>query len=382
VEGYVDVTTIPLWKENARVKLYVQEFVDRNGREPEPDELIKIMWGAGAGGAAQGHDDPFKLTALAQSIARRGVERPPILDDKGELKDGNRRVAASLLVLADPKATTEEKDRARWVRVWVAQSPCTADQMDAVVVTLNFEDDHKIQWPEYVKARLVSDEYETAVRTAPGASVRGQREQQIRQEVGKRFAITATDVLRYVRMVRWADDFEEYHVDEGKQSAAVRYRSNDIFQWFYEIDAGKGQAKLTHQLESDDELRGMVYDLMYDVMDSGLQVRNLHKVVAQEDALALLRKAHDSYSSGDATEALDQVKDSVAEAMRRNPSRRGLAFDKFVEKVIDRFGAAAADDWMRLTAEHRGNFRRVMLPALAAVEALDEEPATDAAAGA
>lgn len=375
-EGYVDVTTIPLWKDNARVRLQVEEFKERNSREPQPDELLKIMWGTGAGSGGRGGDtDPFKLVTLAQSIARRGVERPPILDADGELRDGNRRVAAALLVLADPEATQEEKDRARWVRVWMADRECTPDQLEAVVVALNFESDHKIDWPEYVKARLVNEEYEQALMSAPGGIARGAQEQQIRKDVGKRFAIGATDVLRYVRMIKWANDFEDYHLEEGKQPASVRYRSNDIFQWFYEIDAGKGQAKLTHQLEADDELRGMVYDLMYDVLDSGLQVRNLHKVVAQEDALALLRKAHDSHSTGDATEALDLVKDAVAEAMRRNPSRRGLAFDKFVDKVIDRFGAAATDDWMRLNLQLRTNLRRVLRPALAALEAVDvDEP--------
>src|SRR5262249_53163673 len=159
-----------------------------------------------------------------------------------------------------------------------------------------------------------------------------------------------SEVLRYIRMIRWADDFEDYHKEQGKDAAAVRYRSNDVFQWFYEIDAGKGQAKLTHQLDADDDLRAMVYDLMYDVLDSGLQVRNLHKVVAQEDALALLRKAHDVHAEGSAADALDLVKDAVAEAMRRSPSRRGLAFDKFVDKVVDRFGSAATNDWMTLDA--------------------------------
>ena len=41
-------------------------------------------------------------------------------------------------------------------------------------------------------------------------------------------------------MVRWAEDFEEYHAaDDEKDAAKIRYRANDIFQWFYEIEAGR-----------------------------------------------------------------------------------------------------------------------------------------------
>ena len=369
-EGYVDVATIPLWKDNARVDLELEAYRRRNGRDPDPDELQRLMWGATG-------EDPFHLQGLADSVARRGVERPPIIDGNGVLRDGNRRVAASQYVLASDKHTENEKIRARWCRVWLAQD-ATDDQMDAVVVALNFESDHKVNWPEYVKARLVSKAYDEAVLEAGGA--RGAREQKIRQDIGKRFAITASDVLRYVRMMQWARDFEDYHLEAGRDESAVEFRSKDIFQWFYEMDAGKGQAKLTSQIAGDDDLRGMVYELMFDVLDSGLQVRNLHKVVAQEDALALLQKAHSSQTAGETKEALDLVKDAVAESLRRSPSRRGLAFDKFVDKVVDRFGATAVDDWMKLTPELRGQLRRVLLPALAAIEALDGDEDADPSA--
>jgi uncharacterized protein (DUF2267 family) len=367
-EGYVDVETIPLWQDNARVVLYVEEFRERNGRAPEPAELLSIMAGDG---------DPFELRALAGSIARRGVERPPIIDCDGVLHDGNRRVAAAQLVLQDSFYDHTAKERARWVKVWKVYPDVTREELDAVVVALNFEDDHKVKWPEYVKARLVADAYDSAMLS------RGRRsELTVRQDVATQFALTATEVKRYVQMMRWATEFEEYHIDEGKAPGAVRHKSNEVFQWFYELDAGRGQEKLRNRIDNDEDLQGVVYDLMYDVMDSGLQVRNLHKIVAQEDAMALLRKAHESHQTGADGEALDLVKDAVGEALRRNPSRRGLGFEQFVEKVVDRFGASSANDWERLTRATRRGLRRVMVPALAALEELEstetDEPADDA----
>ena len=135
-EGYVDVATLPLWIGNHRVELYVDEFRTFNGRDPNAEELLSIMHGKLAL-PSQDSVDPFKLRGLAASIARKGVERAPIVTWEGEPKDGNRRIAASRLVLADPDATFEAKERARWIRVWQAPEGTTDDQFEAIVVALN-----------------------------------------------------------------------------------------------------------------------------------------------------------------------------------------------------------------------------------------------------
>ncbi len=44
-EGYVDVTLLDPWAENERVTLYVDEFESKNGRRPNPDELLQILTG-------------------------------------------------------------------------------------------------------------------------------------------------------------------------------------------------------------------------------------------------------------------------------------------------------------------------------------------------
>jgi hypothetical protein len=57
------------------------------------------------------------------------------------------------------------------------------------------------------------------------------------------------------------------------------HKTEKNFQWFDELDAGRGNEKLTRRLETDDELKAVVYDLMLDVLDSGAQIRNLYRVV-------------------------------------------------------------------------------------------------------
>lgn len=50
-------------------------------------------------------------------------ERPPILTAEGQPKDGNRRIAAAKYVLNHPETfTSEQIEKAQWIRVWQAPS--------------------------------------------------------------------------------------------------------------------------------------------------------------------------------------------------------------------------------------------------------------------
>jgi hypothetical protein len=366
-EGYVDVATLPLWKDNHRVNLHVSEFRELNHRDPEAEELLDIMHGKipGLGSSRDRDNDPFKLKELAASIARKGVERPPICAWDGEPKDGNRRIAASRMVLEDSEFTPEQKDRARWIRVWQAPEGTTEDQFEAIVVALNFEPDHKQEWPEYVKARLVCERYRTLKEDTRGRF--GSKEAlELRRRVAEQFAIKQAEVKRYLEMGRWAEDFEDYHTAErGLDPAEVRYTANDIFQWFYEVQAGRGQDKLIDKIQQDDALRAMVYDLMYDVLDSGLQVRNLHKVVADEAALDLLKQAHDE--SRNPEQALKLVDAAIAEAQKNSPTKR-LGFEQFLHAAVDRLGRTPPNQWRSVDVALLSDLERVFKSAIGAIE--------------
>jgi hypothetical protein len=362
-EGYVEVSRLMLWKDNHRVQLHVQEFREVNHRDPDEHELLLLMHGALPLPSLH-KDDPFKLRGLADSISRKGVERPPIVTWDGEPKDGNRRIAASLLVLSDTKYTLEQKERARWIRVWQAPEGTTPDQFEAIVVALNFEPDHKEDWPEYVKARLVVDRYRSLKEDYRGAWSQT-RDLELRKRVAEQFAIEHREVKRYLEMVQWAEDFEEYQTAErGLDPARVRYKANDIFQWFYEIQAGRGQDKLTARIQQDDTLRMIVYDLMYDVLDSGAQLRNLHKVVVDDAALDLLRKAHDEHKAERAVAFVDAA---IAEALKNSPTRR-LGFDQFLRTAVDRLGSAPPEQWRDIDVTLLNDLRRVFHASIGAIE--------------
>lgn len=370
-EGYVDVNRLPLWVMNDRVQLEVQEFEQRNDRLPNQEELLLIMTGDGLLPSVS-KKDPFSIRPLAQSIARRGVERAPIITAEGEPKDGNRRLAACKYILNNPsKFSLEAQERARYVRVWKAPPGTTEDQFEAIVVALNFEGDYKQDWAEFIKARKVYADYERRLEAKKG-SLSDSSQREIRRAVGEKFSISLTEVGRYVKMVTWANDFETYHVEEsGRDEHETRYRTNDIFQWFYEIDAGQGGEKLTRQIEGgDDDLRGVVYDLMWDTIDSGRLVRGLHKVIAEDDGYDALKEARELLDNGATDDARDRVKELVGEAELARKKRLGLqAHVRAVRAAIEKLGATAPDQWQQFTAKELEDLEFAFDSALATIRA-------------
>ncbi len=364
-EGYVDVETLALWEGNARLALVMQEFEERNGRRPDDREIEELMHGS-IHLPSLDKKDPFKLKPLAESIARKGVEVPPIVTYEGEPKDGNRRISASLLVLHSKDYDSAQKEQARYIRVWRAPAGTTDDQFDAIVVSRNFESDHKEPWPEFIKGRLVVDDYERRQREIKGR-VTTTELRRIRREVATAFAITMQAVERYSKMFRWADDFSAYHEEKGENAATVRYQTEKNFQWFYELDAGRGSDKLTAKLDADDELKEVVYDLMFSVLDSGAQVRDLHRVVADPEASNTLFKAHEVMGRDPQT-ALDLVEDAITEAKRRNTKRKSVGFDQFLKTMVDRLGTTPPDQWTSVETELLLEVRRVMKSTIGAIE--------------
>lgn len=367
-EGYVDVNDLALWAGNNRIDLQVQEFEERNHRKPNAQELVRLMHGE-IDLPSVGKRDPFNILPLARSIARKGVERQPILTAEGEPKDGNRRIAAAIYVQNSEEFSAEEKERARYIRVWKAPPNTTEDQYQAIVVALNFEDDLKEEWDEYIKARLVAERYET-LETSHRGRLTTQVQAQIKREVAEYFAITTQYVTRYLKMVRWADDFEDFHINErGRDAASVRYKANDDFQRFIELDAGKGQSKITNQIAGDDELREVVYDLMWDTIKSGTEVRQLHQIVENDDALALLWRAHGQLRD-DVDEARNLFEDALEEARRNRARRRSsLGLKQWVEKAVDKLGSTPPEKWHELDDHLLKEFYKALRQTVSTVEA-------------
>jgi hypothetical protein len=209
--GFIRTRDINLWGGNERVEIHVGQFRAKNGRAPTPEQLFQIMTGKMPLEGVGESEDEFKILELAKSIGANGVRQPPIIDVDGTLLDGNRRVSACMMILADTTGLfgAEEKKRAEYIFVWQLTEHALNDDRRRVVVALNFEDDYKVKWPKYIKARKVAEEWEALLALQPRAP--GPSEQRdLKRKVARKYALDVEEVTKFIKMVSWVRDFEDH----------------------------------------------------------------------------------------------------------------------------------------------------------------------------
>jgi hypothetical protein len=337
--GFVKTTDINLWKDNERLEIHLNQFRQQNSREPSPEELRDIMLSKMVlPGLTE--EDEFKIVTLARSISVNGVRKPPILDTDGTPLDGNRRIAACYYILSSDEFDTDQKRRAEYIFVWQLTEHATAAERDAVVVSLNFESDCKVDWPEYVKARKVHDEWDAMVALEP-RSPNLQRQAQMKRELSKRFALgpDTTVVNRYLKMVEWATAFEEYHVNtRGKDIYEAKHKTSRYFQYFDELAKGATTEGVAHALRQDEGFKHLVFDLLYDgKFRNWRQIRELkliHDNTEAREALIRARNEPDAELAEDHLEnAMTIARSSRAELREVGANTRIESFVSWLEEL-------------------------------------------------
>jgi hypothetical protein len=330
VAGYVKLSDIALWEKNERLEIHLAQFRQLHRRAPTPSELLDIMQSRMAL-AGVNKDDEFEIPKLADSIAVNGVRRPPIIDVDGTLLDGNRRVAACNFILHSPDFGPREKERVNYIVAWQLTEHATEDARQAVVTSLNFEDDCKEPWPEYVKARKVYEEWQAMLTLDPRASAKQQA--QMKRELSQRFALgTETGVVnRYIKMIDLAAEFEDYHVAaKSGDEFEVKHRANEVFQYFDELSKGAGNG-VAFALSRDDTFKALVFELLFQgKFRNWRQIRDLKNAVNNEEARKAMRKARDEKD-------VDEARDIVETALAITRVERAEARELGVNTRIDSF---------------------------------------------
>lgn len=327
-EGFVRTRDINLWGENQRIDIHLNQFFQVHGRTPKAEELLAIMLGKmSLPGLAE--DDQFEIEELARSIAANGVRKPPIIDRDGNLLDGNRRITACYFILNSNDFDADQKRRAEWVQVWQLTEHATEDDREAVIVSLNFEPDHKQDWPQYVKARKVYEHWQALLALEGRANPAPARQKEIRREIARKFAIATDEVSRYVGMIELASEFEDYHVTEGKKDKyAVKHKAEKYFQYFDELGKGRRNGVLA-ALNEDDGFKSLVYDLLYDdKFKNWNQIRELRSVSQNDDALTYFREAGEQRNQKEAQRLVDT---GIALAKASREIERTVGANKRVE---------------------------------------------------
>ncbi|MFK4703359.1 hypothetical protein ABIC83_000172 [Roseateles asaccharophilus] len=337
-EGYVRTRDLDLWDSNERIEIHLQQFQRKHARKPTPEELLEIMFSRlKLEGVTE--NDQFQIPALARSIATNGLRKPPILASDGRLLDGNRRLAACYYILLNDGFTTEQKKRVDYILVWQLTEHSTPADEDSVIVSLNFEDDHKQAWPEYVKARKVFDEYETAIQLE-GGRITPERERQIKRDVSMKFALGSDTrtVSRYIKMVQMAKEFEDHHiVDRERDRFEVQHKAADKFQYFDELSKGSSPGGVSWCLGQNEPFKNLVFELLYtDKFKKWSQIRDLRLIYENDEALQLLRKAANTpvTSPDDLDQIQDDVDDALAIGRVRRSDQRAVGADTRIETFV------------------------------------------------
>ena len=335
--GFVRVNDITLWGGNERLEVHVAQFRQRFAREPSSDEVLKIMLSdQPLPGLLE--EDQFKILALARSIANNGVRKPPIIGRDGTLLDGNRRIAACHLILNSEEFAAEQKARVEWIFVWQLTEHSGPEDEERVVVSLNFEDDHKIEWPEYVKARKVYEAWQETLTLEPREPDR-HRAAQLKRELSQTFALgpTPTEVNRYIKMMQWAEDFEEHQtLERGHDIYEAKHKATKYFQYFDELAKGARKPDgVASVLRQNEVLKHLVFDLLFqDKFISFRQIRELRYVADNSDALQALKDAREEK---DTEEAQDLVATALASARTARAEVRETGANFRIEKFVEWF---------------------------------------------
>ena len=323
--GFVDVRDIVLWPDNERLEVHVEQFRRMWGRDPDAQELLDIMCSNAQLPGLEDEGDQFEILALARSIASNGVQRPPVIDVDGTLLDGNRRVAACYLILNSDEFDVEQKRRAETIFVWQLTEHATSSDRERVVVALNFERELKQDWPEYVKARKVAEEWQSILALEPTRPNKN-RAAQLKRQLSQDFALgpETTVVNRYIKMVELADEFEEHQVtDREHDPSAVKHAASRYFQYFDELTKGQKPGQVAYTLNQDDALRHLVFDLLYQgKFSSWRQVRKLKYAGENEEMVEQMRLARDISDLEDAQDKVEYAM-SLGETTSREARELG-----------------------------------------------------------
>jgi len=334
--GFVKITDIQLWNENDRLDIHLGQFRQKNGRDPNPEELLDIMLSKMElpGIADDEKSDQFDIVELARSIAINGVRKPPILDIDGTLLDGNRRVAACYYILSSNEFDSQQKRRVDHILVWQLTEHATSDDRSAVVVSLNFESDCKLDWPDYIKARKVYEEWQAMLTLEPRSPGR-QRQAEMKRELSQKFALgpDTGPVNRYLKMVGWVIDFEDYYINEkNRDPYEVQHRADKYFQYFNELNSGLTSGGVAFALNENEGLKHTLFDLIYDgKLRNPQQIRALKYTFSNPEARDLLARAR---NESDSDLADDHIENAITIARSQRAETRELGANTRIESFV------------------------------------------------
>lgn len=153
-EGKVKVSSINGWVDNPRIELARKTLQEKVGDRPlTQDEVFELMK----------TDSDVKLKELRDDLIKNGLREPLTLSHNGKILDGNRRYFALKFALDNMAINHPNRSDLESVSAYVLTEGATEEDEQHVLVEENFSPSLKIEWPEFVKARMVVEASENGL---------------------------------------------------------------------------------------------------------------------------------------------------------------------------------------------------------------------------
>lgn len=224
---------ISYWKENYRTLLSFavmkKDSAKKELSEFSIEEIIRFM----------GDRPIMRLPDLAESIEKNGVRVPLIILEDGTLLDGNRRYfACGYLKL---KAAEQEKDRPAVldeIPVKVIKNKDINEKIRyKILAEANFVEDHKVEWPLDVKAKVINDYFNECKK-------RRMAEENIYKEIFDVFSLGKQEVKEYVESVKLTKQFITRAIKEKENKLKEIVQAKFVYFWEFRNKAMSGARAL------------------------------------------------------------------------------------------------------------------------------------------
>jgi hypothetical protein len=305
--GDVPLDEIRAYLDNRRTDKQVGILRRTVGKAvPSDDELFEFL-----------KDDPeLEIQSLANDIVLNGLREPVVISYDRVLLDGNRRYFAHRWISKYGKP--EIRRNFITLRAWVPYKEYSDDRDKLrVIVEYNFLDDQKRDWSDYVKAKLLWEEYNDAKKNFSYDDL---------TQLYGGSGFNRAKIIEFIKTYEVIALFVASSSDPD--SAALKTAEN--FIWFQQL-----QRSYRDEIRNDDEFQEPVFK---NIRDDNIvrtdQLKNLRDLYKYKDAWTLFKK-------GDVDAAQDlrkfyarQQKDNGDLAMAEVVARlKSLVDDGRIEKV-------------------------------------------------
>jgi hypothetical protein len=251
--GKVDIDKVHGWAENRRIELFRRTCQEQYGRLPNDGEIYDFMLS----------DPELHIRELATSILYNGVRIPLILDADGTLLDGNRRYVATRYAI---QHTPDYKDQLSMMPTWVLNADASAEDKRKIIVECNFIDDGKVDWPPYIRAVTVYEDY-----TENGLSL---------DQLTDRYADKKGKLRTIIKVMDLIEEFLNFK-NHSEEAFRVAYT---YYHWFEEA-----YNKIRTKLDADPDFKEQFFEwMMQGKFQNMKQIDHLSAIRDNEDAWTLI----------------------------------------------------------------------------------------------